>query len=673
MKYKFFGLFFVLAAACVEGYLAWQSLQGLDPVPMNEFWFKTVDNTLRDCLLAAIAAGLFYRRKRLPDRFRRYFPVVVVGVSYLIFAVYMVKSAALTVNVQTLLSVLAGLNNNILIVLLAAMCYHQWPTKIMKWTYFAAYYISCLLLIYDAFYFWQTQMHVESVLFQNLNYYAVKGVIETMDVKVLVGITAMELLYLFLFRLEPPQRRKPNFTWSLLCVAMFTIGLNIADRVVAYFGYYAVETLNGFYADVEAEKSRREYRNMIAMPVNVNFVAKALFDTDKLTTASAIKEREITAEQQERLAELGVKYPIKHGAPLSEAAYDRVVMIILESVHRDYFYFYNKDLPMETTPFMDEIFAEYPRIDNFYSSAVPTTQGLNSTFRSHVIHDTSLNKPTPSIYRLVQEAGMRGIFMNASSQYYANEFRDYKQSFGMGEYYAKEYLEEQGYTGASGWGFHNDIMYEETVAMLKRAKEKNDRLFMVTKTLDMHQPYPYSGYSWENTPVEAIRDNPFFTVRGMYWVDKTLEKLFQNLEKEGLMDDRTLYIITADHNPHSGGEYNDMLTNPEDKKYIAPIPLVFVSKNIEPLAELDPQQFASQIDIAPTVLHLLGLKIPELFMGRNLLEPVDISYAVGYFGGKLYYFSKDRHFVAKMDEPTPPPHEDALTDYVLNEYAKWHK
>ena len=63
----------------------------------------------------------------------------------------------------------------------------------------------------------------------------------------------------------------------------------------------------------------------------------------------------------------------------------------------------------------------------------------------------------------------------------------------MNEYYAKEYLEKQGYTGASGWGFHNDVMYEETLKLLEKAKAKNDRLVMVTKTLDMHQPYPYTG------------------------------------------------------------------------------------------------------------------------------------------------------------------------------------
>ena len=76
-------------------------------------------------------------------------------------------------------------------------------------------------------------------------------------------------------------------------------------------------------------------------------------------------------------------------------------------------------------------------------------------------------------------------------------------------------------------------------------------MLLVTKTLDMHQPYPYYGISWENMP-PAVRDHELVTIRGMYWVDQTLKNFFEEAEAKGLMDDRTLFIITADHNPHSG-------------------------------------------------------------------------------------------------------------------------
>ena len=70
-----------------------------------------------------------------------------------------------------------------------------------------------------------------------------------------------------------------------------------------------------------------------------------------------------------------------------KASYDRIVMLVLESVHRDYMHYYNENIPAEATPYLDSLLEKYPHLDHYYSSAVPTTQGLNATFRSHLIYD----------------------------------------------------------------------------------------------------------------------------------------------------------------------------------------------------------------------------------------------------------------------------------------------
>lgn len=671
MQKKYLVLLCVLLAAAIEGVLAWPLFAGVEPFPYNEFYFRVFDHLLRDCLLGWATWGLYFRRSRINDRVRRYFPVVVVGVMYLAAAVFMINQLSLDFGLLTTLSVLAGLNNNILVLLVTAMCYHKWPNLLMKLIYFVVYSFTALSIVFDGFYFWQTSMHVESVLFQNMNIYAVKGVFATMSPLMIGGIIAAVLAIVLLFRVTPPQRHKPNFAWSLLCVAMFSIGLNLADRVLGTLGIYCFENVIGMYAEVEIEKTRQEYRNMVAMPINVNFVSKAAFDTDKIAGANHLELRELTEKDKQTLQELGIYLPRVQPEKI-KPAYDRVVLLILESVHRDYINYYNKNIPEEATPFLNSLVIRYPHLDRYYSSSVPTTQGLNATFRSHLIMDKDIpGAGTPSLFRSVQSVGMRGIFMNASSQYYANELREYPDQFGMTEYYAKEYLEKQGYTGASGWGFHNDVMYDATLKMLEAAK--NDRLLMVTKTLDMHQPYPYTGISWNESP-EAVRNQPYATIRGMYWVDRTLQHFFAEAEKRGLMDDKTLFIITSDHNPHSGGEYTKIVTNPEDKKSIAPIPLIFVSKNLAPLDSLRTGQYASQIDLAPTLLYLLGIEVPEAFMGRNLLDYTNIPYALGYFGGKAYYWSDEMHFVDQMDKPVPDSeYEDALSNYIVHEYTMWHQ
>ena len=73
----------VLLAAAIEGVLAWPLFAGVEPFPYNEFYFRIFDHLLRDCLLGWAVWGLYFRRSRIKDRVRRYFPVVVVGVMYL--------------------------------------------------------------------------------------------------------------------------------------------------------------------------------------------------------------------------------------------------------------------------------------------------------------------------------------------------------------------------------------------------------------------------------------------------------------------------------------------------------------------------------------------------------------------------------------------------------------
>lgn len=661
---------FLLVAGAVEWKLAYDNFGALEPMPVEEFGFEIFNHLLRDCLLGLIVWTMYFRRKRLPDRLRRYFPVVVIGLLYVGVACFMVYQLSLDKGAQTTLAIIAGINNNILLVLLAAMCYYKWPNALMKGIYFVMYIFTALTLLFDAFYFWQTSMHVESVLFQNLNLYAIKGVLATMSNILLATIIGGVALILLLFQVPKPSKRKPNFVWSLLCVAMFTIGLNLADKLLLSGGMWCVEEIIGSYITIENEKTRLIYRNMLSVPININFVSKALFDTDKMAGAKHVEMRELTDKDKKTLHKLGIEVPKPAVAKIAPQ-YDRVVLLILESMHRDYINYYNENIPEKATPYMNQLVIRYPHLNKYYSSAVPTTQGLNATFRSHLIMDKDVpGKGTPSLFRVAQAAGYRGIFMNASSQYYANELKEYPDQFGMQEYLAKEQLEKFGYTGASGWGYHNDVMYEHTLRILEENRDK--KLLLVTKTLDMHQPYPYTGYRWEEMP-EGVRDNPNVTVRGVYWVDKTLEHFFTEAEKRGLMDERTLFLITSDHNPHSGGEYTKLVEKANDKLSIAPIPLIFISKNLLPLDELRTNEYASQIDLAPTLLYLMGSDIPEKFMGRNLLQPARVPFALGYFGGKAFYWSAKQHFVDQMDNPTPNDDEDALSNYIIHNYGLWHQ
>ena len=142
---------------------------------------------------------------------------------------------------------------------------------------------------------------------------------------------------------------------------------------------------------------------MLTVPVNVNFFGKMLFNTDKIVSRSHIEQRPLTVKDEQVLQELGIMRKSEEKAE-PKASYDRIVMLVLESVHRDYMHYYNENIPAEATPYLDSLLEKYPHLDHYYSSAVPTTQGLNATFRSHLIYDPDLpGEAQPSIFRSVQQ------------------------------------------------------------------------------------------------------------------------------------------------------------------------------------------------------------------------------------------------------------------------------
>ena len=662
-------LFFLVVAGAVyfwEEEHARLLYAAITPFPEGDYWETLVNALLRDVVLLIVGGLLFLRRKRIPDRLQRYFPAVVLGILYLGFAWYMCGKLALDTYFLTTLAILAGLMNNIFPAILAAVWYHRNPSRGNKLLYFAVYFVCALLMLMDMVYFWQTTMHVQAVFFRNFNIYAIEGVMSSFSRNQLMEIGGFVLGVILLFRVTKPRRHKPNAAWALLAVLGWTLCCNLLYYTGSQVGLYALHE-SGLWSEEQIEKSRQEYRDMLATPIAGNIISKALFNKEKVVMATQHKKKELTDKDREWMYKLGV---VRKAAPrpLPVPAYDRIVMLILESVHRDYIHCYNSEIPAEATPFLDSLIKQYPRIDNYYSSAVPTTEGLNATFRSQLLFDGDVDgSDKPSLFRSMQEHGFDGYFQSASSRYYNNEFRQYTEQFGMAHYEAREDMEKSGYSGASGWGFHNDEMYRRTLEQLK--KLKGQKYFYVTKTLDMHQPYPYYATKWEETP-ESFRNNQIVTVHGMYWVDCTLRNFFKAAEEAGLMDDRTLYIITSDHNPHSGGEYTQLVKKEQDRLSVAPIPLIFVSKNTAPLENLDNSTYASQIDIAPTLLCLQGIKPPERFIGRNLLQQYrEKESALGFFGDKAYYFSRDMHFVDKIDEPYPQhEYEDALANFVMYTY-----
>ncbi|MHA2009205.1 MAG: sulfatase family protein [Candidatus Hodarchaeales archaeon] len=119
---------------------------------------------------------------------------------------------------------------------------------------------------------------------------------------------------------------------------------------------------------------------------------------------------------------------------------------------------------------------------------------------------------------------------------------------------------------------------------------------------------------------EELRDD--FDLRHLYalyygstsWVDDTIGKLLDNLEKTGLKDN-TIVVFTSDHGDALGSHSRWQKTLFYQE--ITRIPLVWRVPGITD-GKVITQQVGSLIDTMPTILDFIGIDVPEHIQGQSL-------------------------------------------------------
>jgi tetratricopeptide (TPR) repeat protein len=124
--------------------------------------------------------------------------------------------------------------------------------------------------------------------------------------------------------------------------------------------------------------------------------------------------------------------------------------------------------------------------------------------------------------------------------------------------------------------------------------------FVFIHLYDVHQPYSHGSYEGE-----------------VAYVDSAIGRFQQSLKGRGLLKD-TLIVLTSDHG-ESLGEHGEETHGYFIYQSTLKVPLILHGPDgaVRP-ARID--SAASLIDIAPTVLDLLGVPAPPQFQGRSLLK-----------------------------------------------------
>ncbi len=179
----------------------------------------------------------------------------------------------------------------------------------------------------------------------------------------------------------------------------------------------------------------------------------------------------------------------------------------------------------------------------------------------------------------------------------------------------------------NSWGVPDQQMYRAALDWIGQKPEQP--FFLLAFTIETHHPYVVSR------DAVALEEEPSFNryLNALRKADDNIGWLMEELARRGL-DESTLVVVTSDHG-ESFGQHGQWVHGFGIHQPQVVVPLVLLHPSLRDM----PRRVSTvrqQIDIAPTLLHVLGHPAPAAWQGQSLLAPPDQP--------RAYFFSLGARF-----------------------------
>ncbi|KHF42060.1 hypothetical protein LQ50_01885 [Halalkalibacter okhensis] len=310
-----------------------------------------------------------------------------------------------------------------------------------------------------------------------------------------------------------------------------------------------------------------------------------------------------------------------------------VILISMESIQS---FVLNETIDgEEITPFLNQLKEDSYYFDEFYHQ---TAQGktsdseflvANSLFgrESGSVFFTHAGNEYNSLPEIVNEQGYYSTVMHANNKSFWNRDMMYLQ-FGYDKFFdiASYTVNEE---NSIGWGLKDVDFFEQSIDLLKSQPEP-----YYTKLITLTNHFPFE-LGEEDKMINEFDSNSgtlnryFPTVR---YMDYALEQFFERAKEEGIYDE-SIFILYGDH--YGISEYHhramslflgkEKLT-PFDHVQLQKVPMLIHIPGHEPKVS---HSISGQIDVKPTIMHLLGIDTREdIQFGTDLFSKERPSFAV---------------------------------------------
>ena len=310
-------------------------------------------------------------------------------------------------------------------------------------------------------------------------------------------------------------------------------------------------------------------------------------------TLALMDSNEAVAQVQNMLHREGIENisPIARevktdGAPTQK----NVVIVLMESLSAKLMTRFGNE--KQLTPYLDSLFQKSLAFNNFYSAGTHTNHALYASlysFPSIMKRNAMKGSAIPTytgLPTILKDNGYHTMFfMTHESQY--DNMNAFFRSNGFEDVYSQENYPKEKI--ANHFGIQDDYLFEYALPVLRKSAESGKPFFATLLTITNHPPYVIPNYFKPHT------QEPEWQV--VEYTDWSVAKFMTAASKEKWFDN-TIFVFFGDHGKMIGKADSEL---PESYNHI---PFMIYGKDIPAQERND---FAGQVDIAPTLLGLLNI------------------------------------------------------------------
>jgi hypothetical protein len=268
------------------------------------------------------------------------------------------------------------------------------------------------------------------------------------------------------------------------------------------------------------------------------------------------------------------------------------------------------------TPEFDRLAEEGVLFERCYATGERTVQGLEAVLASFpsLPGVSAVRRPQAlgGFETLATTLGARGydtLFLYGGQGIF-DDMRGFFVGNGFDVFLEERDFENVAFRGA--WGVSDEDVFRRALAEVERRSAAGRPVFAAILTVSLHSPWEFPPGRGEPLPADTKLPPGFerAELENFGYADWALGALVREARSKPFFDD-TLFVFVGDHGVHLRGR--ELVPIDENR-----VPALFFAP-----ARLAPRRIArvtSQLDVAPTLMGILGGDYPSTFFGEDVLR-----------------------------------------------------